>query len=655
MRAAATPFACDLPASASASHERAPTFQGNRADFAGVLDGDTDIRVFAQAEGAHTFFVLKSVPASPHYTVLVDAPGLKLKLRNDGAVEMLDGDSNVVALLLRPYMVDSSDAGGGGRESEEIEVVLGTQEGHPSVTYSPDRSFLATATYPVFVDPSVTFVKDAHLASADAYVSSANPTNNYGDVVNPNTGRRELRVGGDPNDPAGDPSNNVRRTLINFDLSAIDGMAVPLRDALREQTGDPDAHPVSFSFMPLHQQADGARTWISPASGPWEGMAVTWNTKPGLSAEWLSSESYIGQREAITSETMASWVREWLWHPETNHGLNLYVPYDYESDGSLFKRIVSSEDPSLEGPKLRVTWFHPLDFYTVDDPDAQPDLTLFSDYSTDPVLVAEAEVGVEEGDGDSIDGDAQFDAAGQQGVAAQSSFRYPVEDTTVGGGRRVGRLFGSSRTCIAWPISRQATATLITAAHCLYASNVGGYIYPTTWRSRSNGSGTGGMTCDVISIRVPRAWEDSQGAPVELDFGSVKVQCPFDVGKAFGYRWKIADNGSNIWNWIGKDVRMIGYPAAPCAAYTPPTLWGGKGRVTSDKRSSYGTIGKLKTDIQTCGGDSGGPVYITRYNQQHNEFRYHVIGIHSKSPGHAALITHDVYMTIHLCWRRNLC
>lgn len=233
----------------------APTLAGAEADVPDISPG-VDLRVFASADGVNAFLVLKSAPASPSFTFIVDAPTLSLSLDKTTKRLLFKNAQNLqVGSFLNPYAVDSTpdDLTGSGRVTTAVSYALGKIGGKPAVTVSIDPTWLAGATYPVYVDPTI--YNDGSNTYGDAHVNQGNASFNYANYKRPDSpGYYEMWLGESPSDPT-----YYNEDYIKFDLSSIarynDRLGLDRSSALPPvlQRADRDEHLAPQG----HRQLDG--------------------------------------------------------------------------------------------------------------------------------------------------------------------------------------------------------------------------------------------------------------------------------------------------------------------------------------------------------------------------------------------------------------
>ncbi len=212
-----------------------PVVTDGHADYVGILAGGAGLRVFANSLGSKSFVVLAGVPTTPSWTFRVTAPGLTLVPQDGGSINLVDARGGVVGFIPQPYAVDSSvdAARGGGVVSDKVGLAVGKDlDGTPTVTISADPAFLAQATYPVYVDPTVTFYSTSN--TYDAHTASGYSGLNFGAYQRPDSPYYyEMWLGTDPSGTSG-----TSYDYIHFDVTSLAGATVD---------------SASLSMYPYHQ------------------------------------------------------------------------------------------------------------------------------------------------------------------------------------------------------------------------------------------------------------------------------------------------------------------------------------------------------------------------------------------------------------------
>ena len=311
-----------------------PRIEGNRADYKGVFP-NTDLRIFARADGAKAFLILHEPPATPTFTFLVESAALTAERLPDGSIEFADRLGRAAFRMPAPYAVDSSadDHRGGGRFTDAVSFdVAPTTSGTTAIAVRVDPAWLADATYPVFVDPSFGTGTDAY---GDAFVSQKYATYNFADYQRADSPYyHELWLGMDPSD-----STNVNHIYMKFDLSSIAGQTVD---------------SAYLKFHPYHQYYanDTKTTWIDKVSANWTESGLTWNNRPSSTA-YTSVGTIQGQ---TASAAVTSVVQGWVTTHSTNYGFRLH---QNGYGATYWKRVIASEQGGSNVPVLSVTYHRP--------------------------------------------------------------------------------------------------------------------------------------------------------------------------------------------------------------------------------------------------------------------------------------------------------
>ncbi len=124
---------------------------GRWAQYANALPGGVDLRVFPRPDGVKSFLVLHQQPSQSSFTFEVDAPGLTLAKDADDILAFRDQRGTVIGRVPRPYMVDAAR-----HYSNAVVLTIGASGTQQTLTMTPDAQYLAAASYPVSIDPTVT-------------------------------------------------------------------------------------------------------------------------------------------------------------------------------------------------------------------------------------------------------------------------------------------------------------------------------------------------------------------------------------------------------------------------------------------------------------------------------------------------------------------
>lgn len=163
-----------------------------------VLDGKVEYTQDESAKVEYIFsgsglkenIILSEAPEENQtYSFRIKADGLKVKLKKDNTIKLLDKDKKAVFVIPAPYMYDSNFA-----FSDKIKTTLKKDGTEYILTYAPDYEWLTDKdrAYPVTVDPTVSTkpyndkVVDTSVISAAPFDLASNPNLYAGALGNRN-------------------------------------------------------------------------------------------------------------------------------------------------------------------------------------------------------------------------------------------------------------------------------------------------------------------------------------------------------------------------------------------------------------------------------------------------------------------------------------
>ena len=140
-----------------------PDRQTSQVRYNDLLD-QTDVYYDVQGDKLKESLILDSLPQQAVYRFHIQAEGLTATLKPDNSVAFCEGDSALpVFWIATPFMFDAQ-----GRKSDDIEVSLQQEGNGYAYTLRPDTEWLASAVYPVTIDPTVQTTK-TNLSTAQVY------------------------------------------------------------------------------------------------------------------------------------------------------------------------------------------------------------------------------------------------------------------------------------------------------------------------------------------------------------------------------------------------------------------------------------------------------------------------------------------------------
>lgn len=275
---------------------------------------DVDLLYSFDLGGYVEQIVLKSDKASAEISYDISAPGLVLRAEPDGSVGVLSGDQ-VFATIPAPVAFDSSE------KFASSVGALGVKDsggGRFALSLSIDAGFLASAVYPVTIDP--TTVTSLYANPNDTYVDT-------GDASDHSTGVSLLVADGTP----------TRYAFIKFDVSSIEA---------------PDRLVYTAGMALLRNgAAGGAGVMAHRVTQPWP-SPLNWNNQPTVgdlidtqappccSGGWVFWELKSYFQHVIQTNALDPWV---------NHGIRLST-----TGASAYS--YNSANAGIQQPVLGVTY-----------------------------------------------------------------------------------------------------------------------------------------------------------------------------------------------------------------------------------------------------------------------------------------------------------
>lgn len=287
-----------------------------------------DLKYQVIPTGIKEDIILRQQPATAaSFQFVANTGGLQPSKSSDGGIDFLDASGNVRVEMPAPFMIDAE-----GRFSPAVTLdSKSNKDGTIAITLSPDQEWLATAAYPVTIDPTTVTIDqytrdgDDNLRITDAYVNhvegQTSATWNYTATVLP------MGYGG----------GYSQHACIKFDTTGIPSTAI-----------------VSAARIELkpYSVAGGHYVEMRRITAPW----VT-GQFPTLESSYLASVSLpTTGTQTFSNDAIKAVVQDWIWNSSTNYGAEWHSP-EYETTSGYYLGVTDcSSESAGNGPKLIVTY-----------------------------------------------------------------------------------------------------------------------------------------------------------------------------------------------------------------------------------------------------------------------------------------------------------
>ena len=295
-----------------------PVVSGDTATYADAWPS-ADLRVKVYPEGVKEDIILKDATAPKSFTFDLAELGAVNATQVGNTVEYIETlTGKVVGRIPEPFAVDAKGVRG------PVTLTLAGS----AVTLAVDSAWLAdpARVWPVVLDPTTTIQPDP-TAGKDAFISSVNPTANYGT---------------DTNLHAGALASDKRRSLLQFALPAI-----------------PVGSAVSVAGLMLYLVGGDTGDYNIDAynvTSTWDESTVNWNNQPSLSASASATVVASTTYNIWLTWSIISLVQGWVNGTLSNYGVVLVNASETLNNTS--KAFWSSDyttDTTLR-PKLVITY-----------------------------------------------------------------------------------------------------------------------------------------------------------------------------------------------------------------------------------------------------------------------------------------------------------
>ncbi|MEU0949469.1 DNRLRE domain-containing protein [Streptomyces canus] len=312
-----------------------PTVKNSTASY--DLGSGQTLSVTALAQGFSENIKLAQQPDGDalSYRIPLDLDGLKLSQADSGHLLLKNSDGNLVAEAPAPMMWDASKNPASGESDHQKQVATKVEtadDGSQTLVLTPDQGFLATAQYPVTVDPTSTLA-----VTTDTWVQTPAYTDSQ-------VSSTELKSG------TYDGGSDIARSYLKFDVSKFAGKHIT------------DTNLALYSYYSSTCSTSGAGTQVRRITSSWSSSDVTWGTQPSTTTTgavtstaakgYSSTDCPAGTVNFDIDAIVQAWASG-----SANYGIQ--VRGADESDSLTWRRFRSanyvSGDNSVE-PHLTVTY-----------------------------------------------------------------------------------------------------------------------------------------------------------------------------------------------------------------------------------------------------------------------------------------------------------
>jgi RHS repeat-associated protein len=310
----------------------APAVKGSTASY--DLGSGQTLAVTALAQGFSEIVKLTQRPAdgAVSYRIPLNLDGLKLSQAGSGHLLLKDTAGKLVAEAPAPMMWDASKDPRSGESAHQKQVATEIEtaaDGAQTLVLTPAADFLATATYPVTVDPTTTLA-----VTTDTWVQ--NP-----DYPDSQVSSQELKSG------TYDAGSDVARAYLKFDVSKFAGKHITA------------ATMSLYNYYSATCSTSGAVTQARRITSTWSSSSITWGAQPSTTTTGVATNTGHWGYSSSCPANWSNWnlqsiVQAWA-DGSTNYGLQLRSAD--ETDSTTWRRFRSANyTTSGYAPKLVVTY-----------------------------------------------------------------------------------------------------------------------------------------------------------------------------------------------------------------------------------------------------------------------------------------------------------
>ncbi|MFI6934873.1 DNRLRE domain-containing protein [Streptomyces sp. NPDC050287] len=309
----------------------APSVKGGTASY--NLGSGQTLSVTALAQGFSENIKLAQQPVNDtvSYRIPLHLDGLKLSQADSGHLLLKNGAGDLVAEAPAPMMWDASKdpASGESAHQERVATTIETaSDGSQSLVLTPDQDFLATAAYPVTVDPTTTLA-----VTTDTWVQ--NP-----DYLDSQISSQELKSG------TYDGGTDTARSYLKFSTSAFTGKHI-------------QSATMSLYSYYSSSCSSTAVTQAKRITSALDTTTLTWGAQPSTTTTNMATNSGHWGYDSSCPGNWSNWtltgmVQDWA-NGVANNGIQLRS--SDETASTNWRRFRSANyTTSGYAPKLVVTY-----------------------------------------------------------------------------------------------------------------------------------------------------------------------------------------------------------------------------------------------------------------------------------------------------------
>ncbi|MEV6736237.1 DNRLRE domain-containing protein [Streptomyces sp. NPDC051104] len=309
----------------------APKVKNSTASY--DLGSGRTLSVTALAQGFSENLTLTQQPEGPaQYRIPLDLDGLKLSQARSGHLLLKDTSGKLVAEAPAPMMWDSSKDAASGESAHQERVATRVEtapDGSQTLVLTPDKHFLATATYPVTVDPTTTLA-----VTTDTWLQ--NP-----DYTDSQISSQELKSG------TYDSGTDTARSYLKFDTSAFKGKHIT------------SALMSLYNYYSATCSTSGAATQARRITSTWSSTSITWGSQPSTTTTGAANNTGHWGYSSSCPANWSNWnlqsiVQAWA-DGSANYGLQIRSAD--ETDSTTWRRFRSANYTTAGyAPKMVVTY-----------------------------------------------------------------------------------------------------------------------------------------------------------------------------------------------------------------------------------------------------------------------------------------------------------